>query len=244
MSALYKFKNILVRRFDCISIEDKTDKVIIEYKYKNYLRFNTNLFSIRIQNKTVPVKLKKVGTNRLKVEIQKELLNFEAKETFIKINCFYNDKKLWVRNSANSSLYLTVDNKLCEVECTKNMYIKCLNDDYSFINESVELKPYINESNFTFDISHNLKFSKILLINGTDKTEISLEAVGKSNYKIPIERIELSAMEKYKVMYLISDNCALRAQFDDNYSFNLFHYYIEINKDNFLFIIKYLMLKI
>ena len=233
MSAFYKFKNILVRRFDCISIEDKTDKLIIEYKYKNYLRFNTNLFSIRIQNKTVPVQLKKVGTNRLKVEIQKQLLNFEGKETFIKINCFYNEKKLWVRNSASSPLYLTIDKKLCEVECMKNMYIKYLNDNYSFINESVELKPYVNGSNFIFDISNNRNFTKILLINGSDKTEISLEAVGKSNYKVPIERLELSAMEKYKVMYLISDNYAFRAQFDNNYSFNLYHYYIEINKDNF-----------
>ncbi len=36
MSALYRLKNMLVRRFDCVSIKDKTDKVVVEFKYKNY----------------------------------------------------------------------------------------------------------------------------------------------------------------------------------------------------------------
>ncbi|WP_192978115.1 CDP-glycerol glycerophosphotransferase family protein [Mammaliicoccus vitulinus] len=233
MSALYKLKNILVRRFDCVSVEDKTDKVVIEYKYKNYLMFNKEQFSIRIQNKTVPVLVKKSGTNRVKVEIDKDLLTFESKEAFIKINCFYNGKKLWVRNRTNGPLYLTIDNKLCEVECTKNMYIKSLNEDYAFVNDKVKLKPFINESNFMFETNTSCKFSKILLINGSNKTEIPLKAAGNSNYKIPIEKIELLAMEKYKAMYLVSEESAYRAKFDNNYSFNLYHYYIEINRNNF-----------
>ncbi|MGK9044280.1 CDP-glycerol glycerophosphotransferase family protein [Mammaliicoccus vitulinus] len=233
MSALYKLKNILVRRFDCVSVEDKTDKVVIEYKYKNYLMFNKEQFSIRIQNKTVPVIVKKSGANSVKVEIDKDLLTFESKEAFIKINCFYNGKKLWVRNRTKGALYLTIDNKLCEVECTKNMYIKSLNEDYAFVNDKVKLKPYINESNLTFETSTSYKFSKILLINGSNKTEISLKAAGNSNYKIPIEKIELLAMEKYKAMYLVSEDNAYRAKFDNNYSFNLYHYYIEINRNNF-----------
>ncbi|QTN10568.1 CDP-glycerol glycerophosphotransferase family protein [Mammaliicoccus vitulinus] len=233
MSALYKLKNILVRRFDCVSVEDKTDKVVIEYKYKNYLMFNKEQFSIRIQNKTVPVLVKKSGTNRVKVEIDKDLLTFESKEAFIKINCFYNGKKLWVRNRTKGPLYLTIDNKLCEVECTKNMYIKSLNEDYAFVNDKVKLKPFINESNFMFETNTSCKFSKILLINGSNKTEIPLKAAGNSNYKIPIEKIELLAMEKYKAMYLVSEDNAYRAKFDNNYSFNLYHYYIEINRNNF-----------
>lgn len=233
MSALYKLKNILVRRFDCVSVEDKTDKVVIEYKYKNYLMFNKEQFSIRIQNKTVPVLVKKSGTNHVKVEIDKDLLTFESKEAFIKINCFYNGKKLWVRNRTNGPLYLTIDNKLCEVECTKNMYIKSLNEDYAFVNDKVKLKPFINESNFMFETNTSCKFSKILLINGSNKTEIPLKAAGNSNYKIPIEKIELLAMEKYKAMYLVSEESAYRAKFDNNYSFNLYHYYIEINRNNF-----------
>ncbi|MBM6629603.1 CDP-glycerol glycerophosphotransferase family protein [Mammaliicoccus vitulinus] len=233
MSALYKLKNILVRRFDCVSVEDKTDKVVIEYKYKNYLMFNKEQFSIRIQNKTVPVPVKKSGTNHVKVEIDKNLLTFESKEAFIKINCFYNGKKLWVRNRTKGPLYLTIDNKLCEVECTKNMYIKSLNEDYAFVNDKVKLKPFINESNFMFETNTNCKFSKILLINGSNKTEIPLKAAGNSNYKIPIEKIELLAMEKYKAMYLVSEESAYRAKFDNNYSFNLYHYYIEINRNNF-----------
>ncbi|WP_323707027.1 CDP-glycerol glycerophosphotransferase family protein [Mammaliicoccus vitulinus] len=233
MSALYKLKNILVRRFDCVSIEDKTDKVVIEYKYKNYLMFNKEQFSIRIQNKTVPVLVKKSGTNHVKVEIDKDLLRFESKEAFIKINCFYNGKKLWVRNRTKGPLYLTIDNKLCEVECTKNMYIKSLNEDYAFVNDKVKLKPFINESNFMFETNTSCKFSKILLINGSNKTEIPLKSAGNSNYKIPIEKIELLAMEKYKAMYLVSEDNAYRAKFDNNYSFNLYHYYIEINRNNF-----------
>lgn len=233
MSALYKLKNILVRRFDCVSVEDKTDKVVIEYKYKNYLMFNKEQFSIRIPNKTVPVLVKKSGTNRVKVEIDKGLLTFESKEAFIKINCFYNGKKLWVRNRTKGPLYLTIDNKLCEVECTKNMYIKSLNEDYAFVNDKVKLKPFINESNFMFETNTSCKFSKILLINGSNKTEIPLKAAGNSNYKIPIEKIELLAMEKYKAMYLVSEESAYRAKFDNNYSFNLYHYYIEINRNNF-----------
>lgn len=233
MSALYKLKNILVRRFDCVSVEDKTDKVVIEYKYKNYLMFNKEQFSIRIQNKTVPVLVKKSGTNHVKVEIDKDLLTFESKEAFIKINCFYNGKKLWVRNRTKGPLYLTIDNKLCEVECTKNMYIKSLNEDYAFVNDKVKLKPFINESNFMFETNTSCKFSKILLINGSNKTEIPLKAAGNSNYKIPIEKIELLAMEKYKAMYLVSEDNAYRAKFDNNYSFNLYHYYIEINRNNF-----------
>lgn len=233
MSALYKLKNILVRRFDCVSVEDKTDKVVIEYKYKNYLMFNKEQFSIRIQNKTVPVLVKKSGTNHVKVEIDKDLLTFESKEAFIKINCFYNGKKLWVRNRTKGPLYLTIDNKLCEVECTKNMYIKSLNEDYAFVNDKVKLKPFINESNFMFETNTSCKFSKILLINGSNKTEIPLKAAGNSNHKIPIEKIELLAMEKYKAMYLVSEDNAYRAKFDNNYSFNLYHYYIEINRNNF-----------
>ncbi|PTI70156.1 CDP-glycerol glycerophosphotransferase family protein [Mammaliicoccus vitulinus] len=233
MSALYKLKNILVRRFDCVSVEDKTDKVVIEYKYKNYLMFNKEQFSIRIQNKTVPVLVKKSGTNHVKVEIDKDLLTFESKEAFIKINCFYNGKKLWVRNRTKGPLYLTIDNKLCEVECTKNMYIKSLNEDYAFVNDKVKLKPFINESNFMFETNTSCKFSKILLINGSNKTEIPLKAAGNSSYKIPIEKIELLAMEKYKAMYLVSEESAYRAKFDNNYSFNLYHYYIEINRNNF-----------
>lgn len=233
MSALYKLKNILVRRFDCVSVEDKTDKVVIEYKYKNYLMFNKEQFSIRIQNKTVPVLVKKSGTNHVKVEIDKDLLTFESKEAFIKINCFYNGKKLWVRNRTNGPLYLTIDNKLCEVECTKNMYIKSLNEDFAFVNDKVKLKPFINESNFMFETNTSCKFSKILLINGSNKTEIPLKSAGNSNYKIPIEKIELLAMEKYKAMYLVSEDNAYRAKFDNNYSFNLYHYYIEINRNNF-----------
>ncbi|UXV32723.1 hypothetical protein [Mammaliicoccus sciuri] len=60
MSALYKLKNMLVRRFDCVSIKDKTDKVVVEFKYKNYLVFNIDLFALRIQNKTVPTMVKKL----------------------------------------------------------------------------------------------------------------------------------------------------------------------------------------
>ena len=233
MSALYRLKNILVRRFDCISVKDRADKIIIEYKYKNYLMFNKDYFAVRIQNKTVPVTVEKSGANRVRVEIDKDLLKFESKETFIKINCFYNGKKLWVRNRTKSSLYLTLNNVLCEFECTKNMYIKSLNKDYSFVNEKVKLKPFINESNFTFETNNNKEFTKILLINGMNKTEIPLTFIGNSNYTIPIEKIELLAMENYEAMYLINDNIAYRAKFDNNYSFNLYHYYIEINKNNF-----------
>ncbi|MEB7725171.1 CDP-glycerol glycerophosphotransferase family protein [Mammaliicoccus fleurettii] len=233
MSTLYKLKNILVRRFDCVSVDDKTDKIVIEYKYKNYLVFNKDQFEVRIQNKTVPVAIKKSGSNHLKVEIDKDLLTFESKETFIKVNCFYNGKKLWVRDNTRGSLYLTIDGKLCEVECTKNMYIKNLNEDYTFVNEKVKLKPFINESNFTFETSNNYQFSKILLINGSNKSEIQLKAIGKSNYTIPIEKIEMLAMEEYKAMYLVNEDNAYRAKFDNKYSFNLYHYYIEINRNNF-----------
>lgn len=233
MSALYRLKNMLVRRFDCVSIKDKTDKVVVEFKYKNYLMFNIDLFALRIQNKTVPTVVKKIGTNRVRVEIVKELLNFESNETFIKINCFYNGKKLWVRNKTKGTTYLTLNNQLCEFECTKNMYIKSLNDEYSFVNEKVSLKPYLNESNFNFQTDSKYNFTKILLINGFNKTEIPLQAAGKSNYTIPINEIESLAMEKYKAMYLVSDNFAYRAKFDNKYSFNLYHYYIEINKNSF-----------
>lgn len=137
MSALYRLKNMLVRRFDCISAKDKTDKVFVEFKYKNYLMFNIDLFSLRIQNKTVPTVVKKIGTNRVRVEIDKALLNFESNEPFIKINCFYNGKKLWIRNKTKGTIYLTLNNPLCEFECTKNMYIKSLNAGYSFLNEKV-----------------------------------------------------------------------------------------------------------
>ncbi|MEB7965753.1 CDP-glycerol glycerophosphotransferase family protein [Mammaliicoccus sciuri] len=233
MSALYRLKNMLVRRFDCISTKDKTDKVVVEFKYKNYLMFNINLFSLRIQNKTVPTVVKKIGTNRVRVEINKELLKFQSNEPFIKINCFYNGKKLWIRNKTKGTAYLTLNNQLCEFECTRNMYIKSLNDEYSFVNERVSLNPYLNESNFNFQTDCKYNFTKILLINGSNKTEIPLQAAGKSNYTIPINEIESLAMEKYRAMYLVSDNFAYRAKFDNRYSFNLYHYYIEINRNSF-----------
>ncbi|RIN93486.1 hypothetical protein, partial [Mammaliicoccus sciuri] len=177
--------------------------------------------------------VKKIGTNRVRVEIDKALLNFESNEPFIKINCFYNGKKLWIRNKTKGTIYLTLNNQLCEFECTKNMYIKSLNDEYSFVNEKVQLTPFLNESNFNFQTDSNKNYTKLLLINGSNKTEIPLQAVGKSNYTIPIKEIESLAMEKYKAMYLVSNNFAYRAKFDNKYSFNLYHYYIEINRNNF-----------
>lgn len=233
MSTLYKMKNLLVRRFDSVFVEDNTDKIIIEYQYKNYLLFNKEKFEIRIQNKTVPVTVKKSGTNRIKVEINKELLVFEPMETFIKINCFYNGKKLWVRNNIKENLYLVLNNKLCEFECSKSMYIKILNEDYSFVSEKVKLKPSIKETKIIFEAINDNKFTKILLINGQNKSEISLANSGCSNYTVPIEKIELLAMEKYQVMYLISDDNAYKIEFDEKYSFNLDHYYIKINRHNF-----------
>src|SRR5699024_7941070 len=100
-------------------------------------------------------------------------------------------------------------------------------------SEKVKLKPSIKETKIIFEAINDNKFTKILLINGQNKSEISLANSGCSNYTVPIEKIELLAMEKYQVMYLISDDNAYKIEFDEKYSFNLDHYYIKINRHNF-----------
>lgn len=233
MGILYNVKNLLIKKFDCIDLYDKGHKIEIVFKYKNFILPKESGFELRVQNKKTAAKFRKAKLNHLVMEVDKADLVFQEYEPFLKLNLYYNNEKLWVKNTVENELYLSLDNVLCKFKTGKDMFIKKVNESQLFLNKYVKSRAYIEGSNLIFNISKNINFNQLLLVKESDNILIDIKQIGDAQFTIPIENIESLVMQEFDRVFLIKDDVAYRVKFNDEYEFNLYHYHIQINDRQF-----------
>ena len=233
MGILYNVKNLLIKKFECIDLYDKGNKIEVVFKYKNFILPKEQGFELRIQNKKADATFRKSKLNHLIMEINKHDLVFQEYEPFLKLNLYYNNEKLWVKNISENELYLSLDNALCKYQIGKDMFIKKVNESFQFKDKHVKCQAYIEGLNLIFKTNKKIEFEQLLLVKEAENKLIDLKQIGDSQFTIPIDNIESLVMQDFDRLFLIKSDIAHRVNFTGNYEFNLYHYHIEINDNKF-----------
>ncbi|PNZ71895.1 CDP-glycerol glycerophosphotransferase family protein, partial [Mammaliicoccus stepanovicii] len=151
----------------------------------------------------------------------------------LKLDCYYNKKKLWIRNNIAENKYIEIDNKLCELDCSKSINIKIVDDSYLYISDEIKLSVSINKARLILNVNSDLNFTKIRLMNKQYENEIFLYKRSESEYAIPLKSIEQLEMHSYESIHLINGQNAYLAIFNNKHDFNLNSMNLLVYKSTF-----------
>ncbi|MGW7808453.1 CDP-glycerol glycerophosphotransferase family protein [Staphylococcus xylosus] len=208
-----KITSMFRRGFELYKISVGNQYLNMEFKLKNFIKFNNKNFSVKNKNQNVPFYYEKVSKNIFSVKINLNHITNEA----ITFDFYYKNQMLWLVADKNIDTILEVNNKIYIIRVDKTLILTQYKTNFDLAQNNKEIHiQQIEDECVSFNT--NVMIEYLVLLNRNKQIEIPI-----LNNQLNLSSISQNTKEQNYRAYIVINKTIYRTQF------------IQLQKINYLF---------
>lgn len=211
-----KISNVLRRKFQLNNINIDEEYIKMGFKLTNFIFFNKDDFSIKIENQDIPFDYIKFSKTYFSIKIHIK----DIPDNNTSFDFYYKKQMLWLVADENIDTTLELNEKMYIVNVNKALFLTKYKTNYSLANEIKDVKiSQYNDEYISFNT--DIIIESLILLNEKQQIEIPI-----LNNQLKLSSISQIIKKQNYTAYIVSNKSIYYPQFiqDQNINYLVMRY--------------------